>query len=58
MQTLLTVVETCPQQSRNVFAYVAEVVQTHFAQQHYRYVPLNRRLFEVPAAFFHRKIRI
>src|SRR5262249_25647823 len=30
---LLTVIETCRQQSRNVFAYVTVTVQAHFARQ-------------------------
>jgi transposase len=30
VETILTVVETCRQQSRNVFAFVAEAVQAHF----------------------------
>jgi transposase len=33
VETMLTVIETCRQQSRNVFAYVTEAVQMHFAQQ-------------------------
>ncbi len=33
VETILTVVETCRQQSRNVFAFVAEAVQAHFAHQ-------------------------
>jgi transposase len=33
VETILTVVETCRQQSRSVFAFVAEAVQAHFAQQ-------------------------
>jgi transposase len=32
VETMLTVIETCRQQSRNVFAYVTEAVQAHFAQ--------------------------
>jgi transposase len=30
VETILTVVETCRQQSRNVFAFVAQAVQSHF----------------------------
>jgi hypothetical protein len=30
VETILTVVETCRQQSRSVFAFVAEAVQAHF----------------------------
>jgi transposase len=30
VETILTVVETCRQQSHNVFAFVAEAVQAHF----------------------------
>ena len=33
VETILTVVETCRQQSRSVFAFVAEAVQAHFAHQ-------------------------
>lgn len=33
VDTMLTVVETCRQQSRNVFAYVTDAVQAHFAHQ-------------------------
>ena len=33
VETLLTVVETCRQQSRNVFAFVASAVEAHFAHQ-------------------------
>jgi len=33
VETLLTVVETCRQQSRNVFAFVTNTVEAHFAQQ-------------------------
>jgi transposase len=33
VETILTVVETCRQQSRSVFAFVAEAVQAHFARQ-------------------------
>ncbi len=33
VETLLTVIETCRQQSRNVFAYVTEAVRAHFAAQ-------------------------
>jgi transposase len=33
VETMLTVVETCRQQSRNVFTYVTDAVQAHFAQQ-------------------------
>jgi transposase len=33
VETMLTVVETCRQQSRNVFAYVTDAVNAHFAQQ-------------------------
>jgi len=33
VETMLTVIETCRQQSRNVFAYVTEAVQAHFAHQ-------------------------
>jgi transposase len=33
VETILTVVETCRQQSRNVFAFVAEAVHAHFAHQ-------------------------
>jgi transposase len=32
VETMLTVIETCRQQSRNVFAYVTAAVQAHFAQ--------------------------
>ena len=31
METILTVVETCRQQSRNVFAFVTGAVEAHFA---------------------------
>jgi transposase len=31
VETMLTVIETCRQQSRNVFAYVTAAVQAHFA---------------------------
>lgn len=33
VETILTVVETCRQQSRNVFAFVAEAVRAHFDHQ-------------------------
>jgi transposase len=33
VETMLTVIETCRQQSRNVFAYVTAAVQAHFAGQ-------------------------
>jgi transposase len=33
VETILTVVETCRQQSRSVFAFVAEAVQAHFDRQ-------------------------
>jgi transposase len=33
VETMLTVIETCRQQSRNVFAYVTAVVQAHCADQ-------------------------
>jgi transposase len=33
VDTMLTVIETCRQQSRNVFAYVSVTVQAHFARQ-------------------------
>ena len=33
VETMLTVIETCRQQSRNVFEYVTSAVQRHFAQQ-------------------------
>jgi transposase len=33
VETMLTVIETCRQQSRNVFAYVTAAVQAHFADQ-------------------------
>jgi transposase len=33
VETILTVVETCRQQSRSVFAFVTEAVQAHIAQQ-------------------------
>ena len=33
VETMLTVVETCRQQSRNVFAYVTDAVHAHFSQQ-------------------------
>src|SRR5262245_33658580 len=33
VETLLTVIETCRQQSRDVFAYVSAAVQAHFAHQ-------------------------
>jgi transposase len=33
VETMLTVIETCRQQSRNVFAYVTSAVQMHFSQQ-------------------------
>ena len=33
VETMLTVIETCRLQSRNVFAYVTEAVQAHFAHQ-------------------------
>lgn len=32
--TILTVVETCRQQSRNVFEYLAETMHAHFAHEH------------------------
>jgi transposase len=33
VETILTVVETCRQQSRSVFAFVTEAVQAHIAHQ-------------------------
>jgi transposase len=33
VETMQTVMETCRQQSRNVFAYVTVAVQAHFARQ-------------------------
>lgn len=33
VETMLTVIETCRQQSRNVFAYVTAAVEAHFAHQ-------------------------
>jgi transposase len=33
VDTMLTVIETCRQQSHHVFASVTKAVQTHFAQQ-------------------------
>jgi hypothetical protein len=33
VETMLTVIETCRQQSRNVFAYVTAAVQAHCARQ-------------------------
>ena len=33
VETMLTVIETCRQQSRNVFEYVTAAVQAHYAQQ-------------------------
>ena len=33
VETMLTVIETCRQQSRNVFAYVTAAVQAHCAEQ-------------------------
>jgi transposase len=33
VETMLTVIETCRQQSRDVFAYITDVVQAHFAYQ-------------------------
>ena len=33
VETMLTVIESCRQQSRNVFDYVTAAVQAHFAQQ-------------------------
>jgi transposase len=33
VETILTVVETCRQQSRNVFAFVAEAVEAHFERR-------------------------
>jgi transposase len=33
VETMLTVIETCRQQSRDVFAYVTAAVQAHFADQ-------------------------
>ena len=33
VETMLTVMETCRQQSRNVLAYVTVAVQAHFAWQ-------------------------
>ena len=33
VETMLTVIETCRQQSRNVFDYVTSAVQAHFAHQ-------------------------
>ena len=41
-ETILTVVETCRQQSRNVFAFVAEAVQAHFAIAPARHRPSGR----------------
>src|SRR5262249_6342887 len=34
VETMLTVIETCRQQSRDVFAYVTAAVQAHCADQH------------------------
>ena len=33
VETMLTVIETCRQQSRDVFAYVTAAVQAYFADQ-------------------------
>ncbi len=33
VETMLTVIETCRQQSRDVFAYVTEAVEAHFANE-------------------------
>jgi len=33
VETMLTVIETCRQQSRNVFTYVTSAVQAYFADQ-------------------------
>ena len=33
VETMLTVIETCRQQSRNVFTYVTAAVRAHFADQ-------------------------
>ena len=33
VETMLTVIETCRQQSRDVFVYTTAVVQAHFAYQ-------------------------
>jgi hypothetical protein len=33
VETVLTVIETCRQQSRHIFAYVTAAVQPHFADQ-------------------------
>jgi transposase len=33
VETMLTVIETCRQQSRDVFAYITDVVQAHLAYQ-------------------------
>jgi transposase len=33
VETMLTVIETCRQQSQKVFAYVTVAVQAHFARQ-------------------------
>jgi transposase len=33
VETMLTVIETCRQQGRNTFAFVADAVQAHFAQR-------------------------
>ena len=33
VETILTVVETCRQQSRNVFDFIGEAVHAHFARQ-------------------------
>jgi len=33
VETMLTVIETCRQQSRDVFGYVTAAVQAHFAGQ-------------------------
>jgi hypothetical protein len=33
VETILTVVETCRQQSRSVFSFVGEAMQAHFANQ-------------------------
>jgi hypothetical protein len=33
VETVLTVVATCRQQSRNAFAFIASAVEAHFAHQ-------------------------
>src|SRR5271169_3061596 len=33
VETMLTTIETCRQQDRNVFAFVTEAVRAHFARQ-------------------------